>query len=59
MIHLILVLVIFGFFTWLIMQIPMPALIKNLILGVVCILIVLWVLQVLGVATGFPRIDLR
>ena len=54
MIHLLLMLVIFGFVAWLILQIPMPAPFKNIVLGVACLIAVLWVLQALGVNTGFP-----
>lgn len=58
MIHFVLLLAIVGFICWLILQIPMPQIFKNVILGVICIVVVLWALQVLGVSTGFPRIRL-
>ncbi len=58
MIHLILVLAICGFAAWLILQIPMPSIFKNIILGIMVICLVIWVLQILGVATGFPRVGM-
>jgi hypothetical protein len=59
MIHLILVLAIVGFIVWLILLIPMPAVFRNIIVGIVAIFAVIWALQMLGVNTGFPRIGLR
>ncbi len=58
MIHLILVLALCGFAVWVILQIPMPQIFKNIIIGIVCIFLVLWVLQALGVNTGFTRLTL-
>lgn len=58
MIHLILVLALFGFATWLVLQIPMPQVVRNIIIGVICLTLVLWALQMLGVNTGFPRVKL-
>lgn len=59
MIHLILLLAIFGFLVWLILQIPMPTPFRNIILGVVCIVAVIWVLQALGLDTGFGNLRVR
>jgi len=58
MIHLLLVLAIFGFIGWLITQIPMPSIFRNIIIGIMSILAILWALQVFGVHTGFPRVTL-
>jgi hypothetical protein len=56
MIHLILVLAICGFAAWLVLQVPMPTIFRNVIFGIMVILLVIWTLQTLGVNTGFPRI---
>ncbi len=59
LIMIILTLAFVGFLVWLILQIPMPQLAKNIILGFVCFVMVVWILQVLGVHTGLPRISLK
>lgn len=56
MIHLILWLAIAGFAAWMVLQIPMPAIFKNVIIGIMAIVLVIYTLQVLGVNTGFHRI---
>lgn len=58
MIHLIFVIAIFGFLCWVILQIPMPKVFHNVILGLMCLVLVLYVLQMLGVHTGLPRMRL-
>ncbi len=53
-----LVLVIVGFLTWLLIQfVPMEPPFKQIIVGVIVILTVLWLLQNFGVFTG-PRMRL-
>jgi uncharacterized membrane protein YeaQ/YmgE (transglycosylase-associated protein family) len=47
-IALLVTLAIAGFVIYLILQIPMPQVFRNVILGVVCLVLVLWVLQQLG-----------
>lgn len=59
MIHLILVLAIFGFAGWLVTLIPMPDTFRKIIVGVLCIVAVIYVLQALGVDTGFGSVRLR
>jgi len=59
MLSLLLTLAIFGFVAWVILQIPMPEPVRNIILGVICLILVIWVLQFLGVETGFRRGLLR
>lgn len=56
MIHLLLVLVIVGFIVWVLLQVPMPQVIKNIIIGAVAIVLVIWLLQMFGIATGFPAL---
>lgn len=56
MVHLILVLAITGFACWLILQIPMPAIFKNIIFGLMAFVLVIWLLQMLGIDTGFRRL---
>lgn len=58
LITIILVLAIAGFCAWAVLQIPMPQPFKNIILGVIIIVLVLWILQVFGVDTGLGRIRL-
>lgn len=55
---LILVLALMGAVVWLILQIPMPGIFKNVIMVVVAIVLVLWLLQAIGVSTGLPRMRL-
>ena len=56
MIHALLVFAIFGFAVWIILQLPMPTIFKNIIVGLVAIMAIIYALQVVGVNTGFPRI---
>ena len=48
-----------GFVVWLILQIPMPDAFRNVILGIVVLVLVLYVLQVFGIHTGMPMLRLR
>lgn len=57
MIHLMLVVGIMGFCAWLIMQIPMPIIFKNIIYGLMAFFLIIYVLQFLGVHTGFPAVN--
>lgn len=59
MIEIILMLAIVGFCVWLVLQIPMPDVFRKIIIGVVAVFLILWVLQQLGVSTGFPRLRLK
>lgn len=52
LISLLVVLVVAGFVSWLVLQVPMPQPFKNIILGVICLFLVLWVLQQLGLLSG-------
>lgn len=47
-IELIITLAVAGFVTWVLLQIPMPAIFKNIILGVIAFALVIWVLQSFG-----------
>lgn len=58
LIAVVLILALVGAVVWLILQIPMPQVFRNVIVGVVVIFLVLWLLQVLGVSTGLPRLRL-
>lgn len=57
MISIILTIAVVGFIVWIITQIPMPQLFKNIIYGVVAICLIIYVLQVLGFHTGFPALS--
>ncbi len=52
LISLVVVLAIAGFLTYAILQIPMPQVFKNIILGVIALFLVLWVLQAFGLTSG-------
>lgn len=54
---LLLSLAIAGFIVWIILQIPMPQIFRNIIYGVVGLFLVIYVLQVLGFHTGFPALS--
>ena len=56
MLHLILVLAVVGFISWLVMQIPMAPIFKNVILGVCAFAAIIFTLQTLGFNTGFARL---
>ena len=56
---MIVVLAVAGFLCWLVLQIPMPAPFRNIIIGVMCLFLVLWLLQQLGVNTGLGHLSLR
>ena len=58
MIAIILTVAIAGFVVWIVTQITMPVLFKNIIYGVVAICLIIWVLQVLGFNTGVPSMRL-
>lgn len=58
MISIILTIAIVGFLVCIITQINMPILFKNLIIGLVAIFLIIWTLQALGFATGFPLLHL-
>lgn len=45
---LIVTLVVVGFLCWLVLQIPMPAPFPKIIMGVICFVMVLWILQQFG-----------
>lgn len=47
-----------GFIIWLIIQIPMPEIFRNIIVGVACLLLLVFVLQALGINTGLPPMRL-
>jgi hypothetical protein len=49
LISIILTIAIIGLVVWIILQIPMPAPFKNVIIGVALLLILLWLLKHLGV----------
>jgi len=55
-INLILTLVLMGFIIWLILLIPMPSAIRNIIMGIAILTIVLYILERLNIITGFPHL---
>jgi hypothetical protein len=58
MISLLVFLVIAGFVVWVAMQVPMPQIVKNIIIGLVCLFLFLYVLKLLGLWNG-PALNLR
>lgn len=58
-IELILSLAVAGFLVWLVMQIPMPAIFKNIIYGVVCFALILWVLGMFGLVPHLGHLRIK
>lgn len=58
-ISLVLTIAIAGFLVWLVLQVPMLPIFKNIIVGIVCVALVIWVLQAFGVATHIPNLRLK
>jgi len=48
-----------GFIVWLILQIPMPPPFHKVIIAIVCVVLVLYVLQLFGFTAGLPAIRLK
>ncbi len=59
LVSLLIVLVVVGFVAWLILQVPLPAPVRNIILGVIVLFLVLWVLQQFGLIAGPLRLRLN
>ncbi len=59
LLSIVIALAITGFLCWLVLQIPMPQPVRNVIIGVMILFLVLWVLQALGVVTGLPHLTLK
>lgn len=59
LVGIILTIAIAGFIVWLITQINMPPLFKNIIYGVVALFLIIYVLQLLGFNTGVPALRLN
>ena len=55
---LIIVLAIFGFIVWIILQISMPMVVKNIIIGVATLFVVIFLLQQFNIPTGLPPLKL-
>lgn len=51
-IELILAIAVCGFLVWLVTQIPMPALFRNIIVGLTCFAVVIYLLQAFGLIGG-------
>lgn len=58
-IELILSLAVAGFLVWLVLQIPMHAMFKNIIIGVTCFALVIWVLSQFGMVPHLGRLRVR
>jgi hypothetical protein len=58
LVSLVLILALVGFVIWVILQLPMPTVFRNVILGIVTVILILWVLQAIGVHTGLPHLRL-
>ena len=55
---IIILLAIFGFVVWIILQISMPVVVKNIIIGVATLFIVIFLLQQFNIPTGLPTLKL-
>lgn len=52
LVTILIVLVVVGFLSWLILQIPMAAPMQKIIVGVMIFFVVMWVLQEVGILHG-------
>lgn len=59
LISLIITLAVLGFVVYLITLIPMPTIFRQVIIGIVCLVLIIWVLQSLGLVTGMPALRLK
>lgn len=61
LISLVLTIAVVGFICWIVLQIPMPAIFRNILLGVIAFALVIWLLQSIGLLGGFgvPLVRLR
>ncbi len=60
LLQVILILIIVGFLLWFVNRfIPMAGSIKSILNAVVIIAVVLWLLNIFGIFSQFPAIDLR
>ncbi len=60
LLQVILILIIVGFLLWLVNRfIPMAGSIKSILNAVVIIVVVLWLLNIFGIFSQFPAINLR
>lgn len=57
--ELVLTLAVAGFVVFLILQIPMPQIFKNIILGVVALVAILWVLQSFGLISHSSALRIK
>jgi hypothetical protein len=56
MITILLSVAIAGFLVWIVTQIPMPPVFRNVIIGVACLCLIIWILQVFGLTSfGSPH----
>lgn len=59
LISLVLVLAIIGFVCWIVLQVPMPAIMRNIIVGVVVLFVVLFLLQSFGLVGSLSQIRIK
>lgn len=59
LVELVFYIALVGFLVWVVLQIPMAAPFKNLIIGVVIFAVVFWLLQSFGLLHGFAPMRLR
>ena len=58
-IALILTIAFMGFIVWIVLQLPIPILFKNIIYGVMAFALIVFLLQALGVDTGLGAVRFR
>jgi len=58
-ISIIILIALAGFVAWLVMQIPMPPPFRNVLLGVLILLLIIWVLQQLGVMPSLGGLRIK
>lgn len=59
LISIVITLALAGFICWALLQIPMLIPFKNLIIGIIAFILVVWFLQNLGIETGLPKMRLK
>lgn len=59
MISLIVGVALIGFIVWIVLQIPMPEIFKKIIVAIVCVFLILWALQMLGVHIALPTLRFK
>lgn len=58
-ISLILTIAVIGIVVWFILQLPMPAVFRNLIIALVTLFVLIWLLEQFGMVNGLTRLRIK